>query len=86
MVKITLKKGKIIEFESDTINIGDYFLYCNKVLTSISLLNVTCIGYGFLSYNEVLEKLYAPKLEYIDVHWLLWHKKRDELIDRRSYV
>ena len=67
MVKITLKKGKIIEFESDTKNIGNYFLYWNKVLSSISLPNVTKIGDCFLFYNEVLDKLYAPKLKKKDM-------------------
>ena len=86
MVKITLKKGKIIEFESDVENIGDYFLFYNKVLSSITLLSVASIGNNFLSYNRVLEKLYAPKLENIDDCCLEDHPNRDSLITRRSYV
>jgi hypothetical protein len=96
MVKIKIKKGKIIEFESDAKKISDYFLYYNRVLSSVSLPSVTCIGYGFLCCNKVLTSVSLPNVEKIG-HGFLFHSRvleklyapklnRDRLVNRSNIV
>ena len=65
------KNNKIVKYENKNIvNIGDNFLWCNKMLKKLELPNLTKIGDYFLRNNKELKYLELPNVLQVE-KWFL---------------
>ncbi len=65
------KNHRIVEYANNNLQqIGKDFLYANKCLQKLTLLDLKIAGSNFLHFNESLESLFLPNLEQIGSKFL----------------